>query len=165
MSFNSMFSVLPFDITALIIDIVGENKDINFLKELALVSHSFQQICSKHLFATVDLHGRDTNQSPRLASSKKGFLKLVKSRPNVVNYICKLTYKVMPVSFNSDFNDVLQLSPILSNSLQTTSRLNFLSIDASGWDWNTLPSFLTSAFSISCIFLRPPLKYRKFPIV
>ena len=39
-----MSSVLPFDIIALIIDIVGENQDTNLLKELALVSHSFLQI-------------------------------------------------------------------------------------------------------------------------
>ena len=50
-----MLAGLPFDIIVLIIDIVGENKDINLLKELALVSHSFLQICSKHLFATVEL--------------------------------------------------------------------------------------------------------------
>ena len=53
-----MSLVLPSDIIALIINIVGENKDTNLLKELALpvVSHSFfLQICSKHLFATVEL--------------------------------------------------------------------------------------------------------------
>jgi hypothetical protein len=44
-----MSSVLPFDIIALIIDIVGENNDTDLLKELALVSHSFHQLCSKHL--------------------------------------------------------------------------------------------------------------------
>ena len=84
--------VLPFDIIALIIDIVGENKDTNLLKDLSLVSHSFHQICSKHLFATVELHDADWDY--HLASSKKGFVKLIKSRPDVVNYIRKLTYKV-----------------------------------------------------------------------
>ena len=52
-------SVLPFDIIALIIDSVGQNNDTNLLKELALVSHSFHHICSKHLFATVELHDTD----------------------------------------------------------------------------------------------------------
>ena len=58
-----MSSVLPFDIIALIIDIVGENKDIDLLKELALVSHFFLETCSKHLFATIELH--DAVEAPR----------------------------------------------------------------------------------------------------
>ena len=75
-----------FGIIIQIIDIVGENKDTVLLKELALVSHSFLQICSKHLFAAVEIHDR-------YSSSKKRFIKLLKSRPNVVKYISKLTYK------------------------------------------------------------------------
>ena len=124
---------LPFDITALIIDIVGEDNDADLLKELALVSHSFHQICSKHLFATVDLH----DATRKYASSKKGFIKLVKSRPNVVNYIRKLRYK----TYRHNDDDHL-LSPIL---LSTISRLNFLAISAF-CDWNSLDSSLTSAF-------------------
>ena len=81
--------VLPFDVVALIIDIVEENNDTKLLKELALVSHSFHQICIKHLFANVELHDVDWDYS---TSSKKGFVKLVKSRPNVVDYIRRLTY-------------------------------------------------------------------------
>ena len=50
-----MSPVLPFDIATLIIDVVGENKQTDLLKELALVSHSFLQICSKHLFAAIAL--------------------------------------------------------------------------------------------------------------
>jgi hypothetical protein len=67
-----MSPVLPFDIIALIIDIVGENNDTNLLKEFALVSHSFLQICSKHLFATVELHNADPRHD--VTSSKKGFV-------------------------------------------------------------------------------------------
>ena len=134
-----MSPVLPFDIIAIIIDIVliGENKDINLLKDLALVSHSFQQICSKHLFATVELHDADPNF--HLASSKKGFIKLLRSRPDAIRHIRKLTYNV-DVNIN---NDDHQLSPILLNFLPTNSRLNCLTITAR--DWNTLNS-LTSAF-------------------
>ena len=48
--YSTMPSVLPFDIIAQIIDVVGKkNKDTDLLKELALVSHVFLQICSKHL--------------------------------------------------------------------------------------------------------------------
>jgi hypothetical protein len=72
-----MSPVLPFDIISLIIDIVGENNDTNLLKELALASHSFLQICSKHLFATVELH--DADPIRHVASSKKGFVKLLKA--------------------------------------------------------------------------------------
>ena len=43
-----MSPILPFEIIKLIIEAVGENEDTNLLKELALVSHSFHQICSKH---------------------------------------------------------------------------------------------------------------------
>ena len=137
-----MSSVLPFDIIALIIiDGIGKNKDIILLKELALVSHSFLQICSKHLFATVELHDA---VSTRHASSKRRFVKPLKNRPDVVRYIRKLTYKVITLtpghhppapSFESD--DHL-LSPILPNFLRTISRLNCLSIDGSNYDRNTL---------------------------
>ena len=63
----------------------------DIIKELALVSRSFHRICNKHLFATIDLH----DEGPmRRASSKKGFVKLLKRRPEVVKYIHKLLYKV-----------------------------------------------------------------------
>ena len=147
-----MSPVLPFDIIALIIDIIGENNDINLLKELALVSHSFPQICRKHIFATVELH--DANPKRHLASSKKGFVKVLESRPEVVNYIRNLTYTiecdhVLPPHFapvlNFDNDDNL-LSPILPNILRTISRLNCLKISASFSDWNHLNPSLTSAF-------------------
>ena len=146
-----MSPVLPFDITVLIIDIVGENNDTNLLKKLALVSHSFLQICSKHLFATVELH--DADPMCHVASSKKGFIKLLESRPEVVKYIRKLTYKVgeyyryQPLPANPSFeNEDQGLSPILPNHLLTIPRLNCLTIDGSNLDWNTLDSSLTSAF-------------------
>jgi hypothetical protein len=93
-----MSSDLPFDIIAQIIYIVGENKDTTLLKDLALVSHSFMQICSKHLFATVELH--DAIPRDGVASSKKGFIKLLTSRPDVVKYIRKLSYEVSFITFN-----------------------------------------------------------------
>ena len=48
----------PSYIIVLIVDIVGEKKKTNLLKELALVSqaHSFLQICSELRFTTVELH-------------------------------------------------------------------------------------------------------------
>ena len=121
-----MSPVLPFDILTLIIDIVGENKETHLLKELALVSHSFLQICSNHLFATVELHDGDPRH--HVASSKKGIVKLLKSLPDasVVNYIRKLTYKV---GYNK-IDDHL-LTPILLNFLPTFSRLNCFTITAS----------------------------------
>jgi hypothetical protein len=137
---STISSALPFDVVALIIDIVGENKDTNLLKELALVSHSFLQICGKHLFATVELHNAIPKHPIRVASSKKGFVKLLKSRPDVVKHIRKLTY-------NADFNvndDDHLLSPILSNFLPTISRLNCLTLIE--LDWSALDSSLTSAF-------------------
>ena len=75
-----------------------------------------------------------------LASLKKGFVKLLKSRPNVVNYIRKLAY-------NGKCNDHDHLlSPILSNFLLSISRLNCLAIKALDHSWDTLDSSLTSAF-------------------
>ena len=135
-----MSAVLPFDIIELIIETVGgENEDTNLLKELALVSHSFHQICSKHLFATIELH--DGVSCPDIASSKKGFVKLVRNRPDVVKYIRKLTYEV------SHFDDDGLHSPILSNFLRTIPSLNYLIITSRVWmDWNKLNSSLTSAF-------------------
>ena len=139
-----MSSVLPFDIIVLIIDIVGENKDINLLKELALVSHSFLQTCSKHLFATISL--RDAGPRNHFASSKKGFVKLLRSRPDVVKYIRKLTYEVGYNNSDPENDDRL-LSPILPIFFGTISRLNCLTIAPSSLlDWNTLDSSLTSAF-------------------
>ena len=127
----------PFDIIALIVDIVRENKETDLLRKLALVSHSLNQICSKHLFAVVDLY----NATSLLASSKKGFIKLLKCRPEVVKYIRELKYNVI---FNEADDDLL--SPILSNFLPTFSRLESLTITASRWGWNKLNPSLTSAF-------------------
>ena len=140
-----MSSVLPFDIIAHIIDIVGENKGTDLLKELSLVSYSFLQICSKHLFATIELH--DAVPMCHVASSKKGFVKLLESRPDVVKHIRKLTYKMgfdSPTNFD---NDDHVLSPILPNLLRTIPRLNCLKITASRvLIWNLLDSSLKSAF-------------------
>ena len=133
-----MWPILPFDIIVLIIDIVGESKDTDLFKELALVSHYFLQICSKHLFATVELC--DSVPKRHIASSKKGFIKLLKSRPDVVNYIRKLMYKVS----HCNDNDHL-LSSILPNLLPKFSHLNSLKIAGSRQDWNTLDSSLISA--------------------
>ena len=153
-----MSTVLPFEIITLIIDNLGDNKDTDLLKELALVSHSFLQICNKHLFATIDLY--DASPGSRyhvthLASSKRGFVKLLQSRPDVVQYIRQLTYKVYdrPLDFSfpsiyssPDDNDDHLLSPTLPNFLQTISHLNCLTIIGSKYDWNELDSCLTSAF-------------------
>jgi hypothetical protein len=149
---STISPVLPFDIIALIIDNVGENNETNLLKELALVSHSFLQICRKHLFATVELHDIDLTYD--IASSKKAFVMLLKSKPDVVKYIRKLTYTigcdhVQELEFSPDLNfnseDNL-LSPILPNFLRTIPRLNYLKINASLLDWSELNPSLTSAF-------------------
>ena len=162
-----MSPVLPFDIIVLIIDMIGENNDTNLLKELALVSHSFLQICRKHIFATVELHDaqicskhlfatvelHDADPKRHVPSSKKGFVKLLERRPDVVEYIRKLTYTinhdhVLPPHFasvlNFDNEDNL-LSSILPNFLRTIPRLNSLKIHASQLDWNKLNPSLISA--------------------
>ena len=118
-----MSSILPFEIVTLIIDIIGENQIKNLLKKLALVSRSFLQICSKHLFSTIKLH--DADPMCHVASSKEGFIKLLKSRPDVVKYIRKLTYNVGYHILRFE-NDDHRLSPILPNFLQTISHLNCL---------------------------------------
>ena len=149
--------VLPFDIIALIIDIVGENENTDLLKKLALVSHCFHKICSKHLFATIELRDAPPNH-PR-KSTKEGFVKLLRSRPDVVKHIRKLIYLVGSVYLadsDSDSDSLCEdhplesaddLSPILPNLLRTISRLNYLIIDGSNMKWNKMDSFLTSAFN------------------
>ena len=143
-----MSSVLPFDIIFLIIDIIGENKDMNLLKELALVSHSFHQLCSKHIFATVELHDALPHRS--LASSKKRFIRLLKNSPDVVKYIRKLTYNMEIIGSNAPLlrsvSEDRLLSPTLPNFLRTIPRLNYLKITSSGLDWARLDSSLASAF-------------------
>jgi hypothetical protein len=148
-----MSSVLPFDIISQIIGNIGNDKDTNLLKDLALVSYSFHQICSKHLFATVELH--DAFPICHIPSSKKEFVKLLTSRPDVVKHIRKLTYRMKRYDnrsqssqftpFNPNDDDHL-LSPVLPNLLRSISNLNCLTINASKSDWNSLDSSLTSAF-------------------
>ena len=148
-----MLLVLPFDVIDLIVDIiVKENKDTRILKKLALVSHSFLHICRKYLFATVELH--DANLIYH-ASSKKGFVKLLKRSPNVVNYIRNLTYEIEFSHFQSSQfstthpsfdNDDDLLSSTLPNFLRTIPCLNYLKIRASTLDWNKLNPSLILAF-------------------
>jgi hypothetical protein len=92
----------------------------------------------QHLFATIELHGADSRHS--VASSKKGFVKLLTSRPDVVKYIRKLTYTLGDEDYRQ-YHD-----RILSNFLRTISRLNCLTIMGSYLKWNRLDSSLTSAF-------------------
>ena len=150
--YSTMSPVLPFDILDLIIDIVGENKDINLLRELALVCHSFLQICSKQLFATVELN--DVPMNNRSSNLKKRFVKLLEKRPDVVKYIRKLKYKVSsdlirqfmhPYSSSESDDDLL--SPILPNFLRTIPRLNCLKIDASGLILEFIELFLKISVS------------------
>ena len=127
-----MSSILPYDIIVHIIDTVGEDKDL--LKNLSLVSHSFHQLCCKHLFATVGIHNPPRPDLKRRDGfTKKSFVNLLKSRPDVVQYIRKLTYTL---SYYSD--DDFQLSHILPKFLRTISRLNCLTIDGSNLNWNLL---------------------------
>ena len=120
-----MWPILPYDIIVQIIDTVGEDKDL--LKELALVSHSFHEICCKHLFATVELYEPDP-----FRGVKKSFVNLLKSRPDVIKYIRKLTYKVSRYD-----DDDFRLSHILPKFLRTISCLNYLTIDGSSLNWNS----------------------------
>ena len=135
----TMSPVLPFEIIILIIDVVGEKKDTDLLKELSLVSHSFLQICSKHLFATIAL------DDARL-SSKRGFVKLLKSRPEVVKYIRKLAYNLTD-NYPSFVDDDRLSSSMLPNILRSIPHLNFLTMTSSrkNLDWKRLNSSLTSA--------------------
>ena len=137
-----MSPVLPFDITSQIIDIVGENGNESLLKSLALVSPSFHQISSKYLFADIELY----DAKRHIRSSKKGFVKLLNSRPEVIKYIRKLTYHLSEKNFNNADHLV---SPILSNFLPTISCLNYLRITNISthtltMDWNKLDPSLTS---------------------
>ena len=141
-----MSTVLPYDIAIQIIDVVGEAENRNLLERLALVSHSFREICSKYLFATVEL--RDSKRGT--PSSKKGFVKLVTSRPDVIRYIRKLTYNLTRAKCN-DVNVDHLVSPILSKFLPTISCLSSLEIiglhtSYSKRDWNRLNSSLRLSF-------------------
>ena len=132
--------VLPFDITSQIIDFVGETEDKTLLKSLALVSPSFHQISSKYLFASIELQ----DAKRHIPSSKKGFAKLLESRPDVVKHIRKLTYHLKNVN-NADH----LVAPVLSYFLPSTSCLNYLGITnintrVSTMEWNKLDPSLTS---------------------
>ena len=147
-----MSPVLPFDIFTLIIDIAGENEDTDLLKVLALVSRSFLQICSKHIFATIYL------KVATWSSSKRGFVKLLESRPDVIKYFRKLTYNLgddddlMATRYDRSFDDEGFLLPsILPNCLRSIPHLNCLKIivpRSKLWysnDWKKMDSSLTSA--------------------
>ena len=141
--YSTMSPVLqvPFDIITQIIDVVGENEDKDLLKKLSLVSHSFLQICSKYLFATIEL-------GDAFFSSERGFVKLLKSRPEVVKYIRRLTYKLG--DNNPSFADEDRLlSSMLPNFLRSIHHLNYLIITSrlsqKNPDWKELDSSMTLA--------------------
>ena len=91
-----MSPILPFDIVSVIIDIMAENRDTDLLKRLALVNHSFLQIYSKHLFATVELHDEPDPTRKKYTTLINGFVKLLKkqTRCRRVGHIRKLTYRI-----------------------------------------------------------------------
>ena len=146
-----MSPVIPFDIFALIIDIIAENRDTDLLKGLALVNHSFLQICSKHLFATVELHEPDSTRR-KYATSINGFVKLLKSKPDVVMHIRKLTYRIGLGAIECKryplYSDEYDLLLPIPNLLRTIPQLNCLTIapeHSHEKDWNTLDYSMTSA--------------------
>ena len=121
---HTMSPVLPFDIIELIVDIVGETTistktQISSRNLLLSPIPSSSLICRKHLFAGVRLY----NGYYLRGSSKKGFIKLLESRPDVVSYIRAL---MDVVNHNNDDDHLLP--PILLNFLPTFSRLNCLAI-------------------------------------
>ena len=68
-------------------------------------------------FCPIDMHLHDPDPIHHLASPKKGFVKLLKGRSKVVNYIHILMYEVSRNNDDSDRDDIdhLQhdlLSPI-----------------------------------------------------
>ena len=100
-----------------------------------MVSHSF--LSGKHLlFATVELHDADPGSTSDLQSSKRGFVKLLKGRPDIVKYIHYLTYEVR--YYNDDDYQ------ILPKFLRAISRSNCLQSTLQGC--TGMDSSLTSAF-------------------
>ena len=87
-----------------------------------------------------------------VASSIDRFVKLLESRPGIVKYVRKLTYKLDDyyhyISYQTRLeNDDYRLSPILLNFLRTIPRLNCLTITAEILlIWDILDPSLTSSF-------------------
>ena len=128
-----MSPVLSFDILALINLISLENPKTrissrSLLWSLIPTSRSIENI----YLPLSNLHGANS----RLATSKKRFVRLLKSRLDVINYIRKLTYEVCHKAHDNEDDHLL--SPTLSNFLPTVSRLNCLTITASQRDWSNL---------------------------
>ena len=130
---------------------------MNLLKDLALVSHSFLQICSKHLFATIEI---DDAVLMKYCSSKAvtEFLKLLERRPDVVKNIRSLLYKVSGANWYGE-----QLSPKIRvfcafNSSLVTMKL----IQAKMQDSRPAFNFMDLrqlSMSIACIDDEPNFRY------
>ena len=94
---------------------------------LALVSHSFLQICSKHLFATVEIYDGEQWRG----SSKKGFINplriQVENKPDVVKYIRILVLTTMSraskISLYRPFFQIFTRRYLASNSFRFHSIL------------------------------------------
>lgn len=145
---ESSESPFPFDIITLIVDIIGENDDKDLLRDLSLVSHSFNQICLKYLFASIHIDDGDS-------SSKVAFVNLLDRIPDAAKHIhkltysCNRTYRLSPSSWNYA-NNLLLLESIqhLPELLRTLSRLNSLKITSTSEEfyWDDIDSSISSSF-------------------
>ena len=81
---------LPFDVFGVIIEKVGEERDLETLKALSLVRRDFLDICQPHIFSTIDLH-------PRVVHA---FVEILKRNGRLALYVKKLNLTIHPGNIN-----------------------------------------------------------------
>ena len=117
-----------------------------------MVNHSFLQICSKHLFSTIELHDEPDPTRKKYTTLINGFVKLLKkqTRCHRVDHIRKLTYRIglgarclqtIFIIFRPALTHPKFPPNNSSNSIVSQSPLNICMKRT----WNTLEFSLTSA--------------------
>jgi len=77
---------LPFDVFGVIIEKVGEERDLETLRALSLVRRDFLDICQPHSFSTIDLY-------PRVVHA---FMEILKQNGRLALYVKKLNLTIYP---------------------------------------------------------------------
>ena len=133
---------------------IRTNKLEHDLRDMSPFLSNFQLTCT---VAEKDMSTFGYSSASHIASSKKAFVRLLKSRPDVVYSQAHVYTRIQSRSCttiltSSEFHDDNQLSPILLNFLRRISHLNCLKSTLHFWtgiDW-TLPwhqhSFTSSTF-------------------
>ena len=141
-TYNIMsITFIPQELVGEFIDILANEGDIDSLRTLSLISHSFVVRCRQHLFASINLQGSGANRAQSLLQKVERLYQVLLRAPEIANYTHTLSFWVY--RFNAT------AACIISKLLLQFSMINtfILRSGTSSCNWTLIDPELRFAFS------------------